>query len=107
MATQAISFCFALPLFVALKAVYSPVQGKPRLLWLKSHLPYADYLGAISGYSFRENFWNVFDHLVAPTAFYHSREEIEDWLTAAKLQSPQISQRNNNSWRATGLKTTE
>lgn len=104
LATQAISFCFALPLFVALKTVYGPVQRKARLLWFKSHLPYAEYLGAISGYSFRENFWNVFDHLVAPTAFYHSREEIDDWFTTAKVQSVQISQRNNNSWRATGTR---
>lgn len=103
-ATQAISFVCALPLFIALKAVYGPVQRNARLLRLKKYLPYAEYLGAISGYSFAENFWNVFDHLVAPTAFYHRREEIEDWFATAKIQSVQISQRNNNSWRATGLK---
>lgn len=107
LATEAISFFFALPLFVALKTMYGPVQSNARLLWLKNLLPYADYLGAISGYSFKENFWNVFDHLVAPTAFYHRREEIEDWFTTAKVQQVQISHRNNNSWRATGLRTLE
>jgi SAM-dependent methyltransferase len=107
LATQAISLFFALPLFVALKTIYGPVQRKARLLWLKRYLPYAEYLGAISGYSFTENFWNVFDHFVAPTAYYHRREEIEDWFTTAKLQQVQISRRNNNSWRATGLKIPE
>ena len=103
-ATRCISFFLALPLFVALKVIYGPVRGNPRLLWLQKRLPYAEYLGAISGYSFAENFWNVFDHLVAPTAFYHRREEVEDWFVTAGIQQVQVSQRNNNSWRGTGLK---
>lgn len=55
-------------------------------------------------YSFAENFWNVFDHLVAPTAFYHRREEIEDWFATAKLAQVEITARNSNSWRGTGVK---
>jgi len=102
-ATRAISFSLALPLFMALRSIYGPAQRYAKLLWLKNRLPYVEYLSAISGYSFAENFWNVFDHLVAPTAFYHRREEIEDWFISAKLQQVQISQRNSNSWRATGV----
>jgi SAM-dependent methyltransferase len=105
--TQAISFLLALPLFVALKLIYGPVHRNHSLLWLKKRLPYAEYLGAISNYSFAENFWNVFDHLVAPTAFYHRREEVEDWFTTANTQQVEITQRNNNSWRATGLKASK
>ncbi len=100
-ATQAISFLFALPLYMALKLIYRPAN---RLPGLKRMLPYADYLCAISSYSFAENFWNVFDHLVAPTAFYHSRQEMDDWFATAKLQQVEISARNNNSWRGTGVK---
>jgi SAM-dependent methyltransferase len=99
--TQIISFLFALPLYVALKLLYRPAI---HLLPLKRVLPYADYLCAISGYSFAENFWNVFDHLVAPTAFYHSRQEVEDWFATGKLEQVEISARNNNSWRGTGVK---
>jgi SAM-dependent methyltransferase len=102
--TQGISFLLAVPLFVALKLVYGPVHRNQSALWLKKRLPYAEYLGAISSYSFAENFWNVFDHLVAPTAFYHRREEVEDWFQTANSQQVEITQRNNNSWRATGLK---
>jgi len=105
--TQCISFVLSLPLFLALKLVYGPVHRIPSLLWLKKRLPYSEYLAAISGYSFAENFWNVFDHLVAPTAFYHRREEVEDWFMTANIMQVEITQRNNNSWRATGLKASK
>ena len=101
--TRALSFLISLPLFAALKLVYQPANQIPRLAPLKSKLPYADYLLSISDFSFAENFWNVFDHLVAPTAFYHSREEVEDWFAAANLQQIEITARNNNSWRGTGV----
>lgn len=101
--TQIIAFILALPLYAGLKLVYRPVNRSPRLARMKRWLPYADYLCAISGYSFAENLWNVFDHLVAPTAFYHSRAEIEDWFATAKLEDVEITARNNNSWRGTGV----
>lgn len=101
--TRLLAFLVALPLYLALKLVYRPVERSPRLAWLKRRLFYAEYLCAISGYSFAENFWNVFDHLVAPTAFYHSREEVEDWFATIGAKGAEITQRNNNSWRGTGL----
>ena len=100
--TRALSFVLAVPLYIALKLVYRPVHQNQRMARLKSWLPYAEYLGAISSYSFAENFWNVFDHLVAPTAFYHSRDEVENWFAAAGIKHVRVSQRNRNSWRATG-----
>lgn len=101
--TRLLTFFIALPLYLALKFVYRPVELSTRMAWLKSRLFYSEYLCAISGYSFAENFWNVFDHLVAPTAFYHSRDEVEDWFATANAERVEITQRNNNSWRGTGL----
>ena len=101
--TRALSFLLAIPLYLALKLIYGPVHRSPALAKFKSWLPYADYLCAISSYSFAENFWNVFDHLVAPTAFYHSRAEIEEWFAEAGMKNVGISQRNNNSWRGNGI----
>jgi SAM-dependent methyltransferase len=101
--TRGLSLLMAFPLYAALKLVYGPVHRSPRLAGLKSRLPYAEYLCAISGYSFAENFWNVFDHLIAPTAFYHSRDEVEDWFAQARIKQVEITQRNNNSWRGTGV----
>ncbi len=99
--TRAISLALSLPLYAALKLLYRPARDRS---WLKELLFYSDYLCAISGYSFAENYWNVFDHLVAPTAFYHSRAEIEDWFASAGLSQVLITQRTGNSWRGTGVK---
>lgn len=101
--TRVLSFLLSLPLYAALKLVYGQVEHRPRLRPLKNRLPYSEYLCAISDYSFAENFWNVFDHLVAPTAFYHSREEVADWFATARLQQVEITSRTNNSWRGTGV----
>jgi len=98
--TRCLAFPPALVLYLALKLLYRPAKTRP---WLKNLLPYADYICSISDYSFAENFWNVFDQLVAPTAFYHSQDEVVDWFQTAKLQHVQISQHNSNSWRGTGI----
>jgi SAM-dependent methyltransferase len=99
--TRFFSLLLSIPLYIALKLAYAPAKNLPGL---KKLLFYSDYLCAISGYSFAENFWNVFDHLVAPTSFYHSREEIEDWFSSAGLADVLITQRTSNSWRGTGVK---
>lgn len=98
--TRCLSFFPALILYGALKLLYRPAKRMP---WLKRLLPYSDYLCSISDYSFAENFWNVFDQLVAPTAFYHSREEFVDWFQSAHTTEVKISRHNNNSWRGTAL----
>lgn len=105
--TRLISFLLALPLYLVLKLIYLPASRILRLASMKRRLPYSDYLSAISVYSFAENSWNVFDHLVAPTAFYHRREEVEDWFASAKLTQVEITARNSNSWRGTGVKMRE
>ncbi len=98
--TRCLAFAPAIVLYAALKLLYHPAKSRP---WLKGLLPYSDYICSISDYSFAENFWNVFDQLVAPTAFYHSKHEVVDWFETAKLQDVAISQHNSNSWRGTGL----
>jgi SAM-dependent methyltransferase len=98
--TRFLSFFPAVSLYIALKALYRPAE---RRRWLKRLLPYSDYLCSISDYSFAENFWNVFDQLVAPTAFYHSREEFAGWFAAAHAEGVTIEPHNGNSWRGTGI----
>jgi SAM-dependent methyltransferase len=98
--TRFLSFFPALALYAALKIAYRPAT---RIPWLKRLLPYSGYLCSISDYSFAENFWNVFDQLVAPTAFYHTREEVVGWFKAANAGDVVIQQHNGNSWRGTGL----
>lgn len=98
--TRCLSFPLAVILYAGLKLLYRPARNAE---WLKRRLPYSDYLCSISGYSFAENFWNVFDQLVAPTAFYHSQEEVIDWYRAAAVQQVRIERHHGNSWRGTGL----
>ncbi|MBZ5726876.1 MAG: methyltransferase domain-containing protein [Acidobacteriia bacterium] len=99
--TKAIAFAIAVPMQATLKLLYRPVnQRAPRL---KRLLFYNDYLYSISGFSFRENYSTVFDHLVAPTAFYISRPEFEAWFREAKLDGVNITWRNCNSWRGTAV----
>ncbi len=98
--TRALCIFPAVTLYAALKLLYRPARGTASL---KRILPYSHYLCSISGYSFAENFWNVFDQLVAPTAFYHSQAEVIDWFQSAGIQDCSISRHNSNSWRGTGL----
>jgi len=99
--TEAIAFVLAVPMQVVLKLLYRPVNE--RLPALNRLLFYNDYLCSISGFSFRENYSTVFDHLVAPTAFYISRENFALWFEEASIASTTITRRNRNSWRGTGL----
>lgn len=98
--TRCLSFVPAVVLYGGLKLLYQPARRRP---WLKRLLPYSDYLCSISGYTFAENFWNVFDQLVAPTAFYHSQDEVVDWFATIHGKQVTISRHNSNSWRGTAL----
>jgi SAM-dependent methyltransferase len=98
--TKALSFPPAVVLFAGLRMLYRPARKRA---WLKRTLPYSGYLCSISDYTFAENFWNVFDQLVAPTAFYHAKEEVVDWYQTGGVQQVQIEQHNANSWRGTGI----
>ena len=101
-ALYVLSFLLTLALTVPLKCVYLPVG---RFGWLRPAqrlLPYRPYLNWLAGFGFRHNHHVVFDHLVAPTAFYIRREEFEAWFAPAGLAVVAISARNQNSWRGLG-----
>lgn len=85
-----------------LKLVYRPVNAAGALGWLRKLLPYNDYLAWLGQFRFRHNHHVVFDHLVAPVAFYLRREEFEAWFHKAGMEVIDISWRNQNSWRGHG-----
>ncbi len=101
--TKFLSFCLAIPYQLALILLYRPAETK-KIAWLKRILPYSAYLCSVSGYSFRENFCIIFDHLVPGIAFYISEGEIRSWFADAGLQDVVITQRYGNSWRGFGRK---
>ena len=87
-------------LFLATKLIYGPLNRRGSTLG--RHLFYNDYLSAIAPFGWRDQHLIVFDHLVAPTAFYISREEFESWWRDVGATDVVISWHNKNSWRGTG-----
>ena len=87
-------------LYLATKLVYGPLNRNGSVL--ARHLFYNDYLRAIAPFGWREQHTIVFDHLVAPTAFYISRAEFEEWWRELGATDVTITWHNKNSWRGTG-----
>jgi SAM-dependent methyltransferase len=85
-----------LGVFLASKLIYKPANSvaKP----LAKHFFYNDYLNHLGIFGWREQHNIVFDHLVAPTAFYISKQEFEDWWKEANVQNVEIIWHNRNSW---------
>lgn len=92
----------AVAVYVATKLIYGPLNRSERGSRLSRRLFYNDYLSAISGFGWREQHTIVFDHLVAPTAFYISREEFEEWWREVGAGNVVIGWHNKNSWRGFG-----
>ncbi|HEX8248731.1 MAG TPA: methyltransferase domain-containing protein [Pyrinomonadaceae bacterium] len=83
-----------LGVFLASKLVYKPLDKTP----FGKKLFYHEYLSHLGTFGWREQHNIVFDHLVAPTAFYISRAEFEDWWKEINAQDVKIIWHNQNSW---------
>ena len=92
---DAMSALLTVPLFLATRLLYGPTRGK--LLGLR--LPYGEYLSYIAPFPYREQRSIVFDHLVAPVAYYIPRDEFASWFERAGTEAPTIEHHNANSWR--------
>ena len=86
----------ALGVFLTTKLVYRPVNAvsKP----VARHLFYNEYLNHLGTFGWREQYNIVFDHLVAPTAFYIPRNEFEGWWKEIGAEDAIITWHNENSW---------
>lgn len=102
--TKALAFVLACILQAILIAFYRPAERHSLFYVLKKFLPYSRYLCSISGYSFRENFSIVFDHLIPEIAFYIPQPVFREWFDRAALQDVVITPRYGNSWRGFGRK---
>ncbi len=85
-----------LGVFLASKLIYKPLNkgAKP----LASKLFYNDYLNHLGTFGWREQHNIVFDHLVAPTAFYISKSDFENWWKEINANDVEIIWHNQNSW---------
>ncbi|MEZ4590351.1 MAG: methyltransferase domain-containing protein [Chloroflexota bacterium] len=82
--------------------IYRPINRSKRVKWLSKYLFYNDYLVWLGQFSFLHNHHVVFDHLVAPVAFYLTKEEFEQWFFDEDMALVDLSWRNQNSWRGHG-----
>lgn len=85
-----------LALFLSTKLVYRPLNAVSKNV--AKHLFYNDYLNHLGSFGWREQHNIVFDHLVAPTAFYISKEDFESWWQEINAQEVKITWHNRNSW---------
>ena len=85
-----------LGVYLSTKLVYRPLNSvaKP----IAKHLFYNEYLNHLGTFGWREQHNIVFDHLVAPTAFYISKADFETWWTEIKAENVEIIWHNQNSW---------
>ena len=86
----------------ASKLCYGPLNRSERGRSIARHLFYNEYMEFVSEFNWREQHSIVFDHLVAPTAFYISGEEFEAWWRDIQATEVVIGWRNKNSWRGFG-----
>lgn len=97
---QIMSFPIAFFLYTLCKLIYKPIN-----LHFKSvgrFLFYNDYLFYISKFDLKEIHSIVFDHLLAPIAFYLRGDEVEKWFERCAFVDISIAWHNKNSWRAMG-----
>jgi SAM-dependent methyltransferase len=88
----------AASVYLATKLIYGPLNKSRTGESIARHLFYNDYLKAIAPFGWREQHTIVFDHLVAPTAFYLSRQEFEKWWSDIGAEDVVITWHNKNSW---------
>jgi SAM-dependent methyltransferase/uncharacterized protein YbaR (Trm112 family) len=86
------------PLYLAARLLYAPTAGTA----VGRRLPYGEYIRYIAPFPFFEQRTIVFDHLVAPVAFYLRRDEFAAWFERAALDDARIEHHNANSWRGFG-----
>ncbi len=92
----------AVMMYAATKLLYGPLNRSKSGRKIARHLFYNEYLRAIADFNWREQHSIVFDHLVAPTAFYLSQEEFEQWWHGIDADEVVIGWHNENSWRGFG-----
>ena len=65
---------------------------------------YRDYMLNLRELGFAECRHIVYDHLVAPTAFYLRRNDVKKWFDVAGLARQSITWVNRNSWSGTACR---
>jgi SAM-dependent methyltransferase len=85
-----------LGVFLGTKLVYRPLNLASKSVANK--LFYNEYMNHLGTFGWREQHNIVFDHLVAPTAYYISEKEFSAWWQEIDAKDVEITWHNQNSW---------
>lgn len=85
-----------LGIFLTTKLVYRPLNAAAKPV--ANRLFYNEYLNHLGTFGWREQHNIVFDHLVAPTAFYISKDDFAAWWDEVAASDVEITWHNQNSW---------
>jgi SAM-dependent methyltransferase len=100
---RVISFLLAVPVFISAKLIALPYADLRKRAKVLPELFYETYLAYIARFDFTEIEHIVFDHLIAPVAYYIPRGEIESWFAKSGFKKPTIRWHNKNSWTGFAL----
>lgn len=89
-------------LYAATKLVYGPLGALSAAKPVHQRLFYKDYLTHLATFGWEEQHHIVFDHLVAPTAFYISGPEFQGWWDRLGAEEVTVRQHNGMSWSGLG-----
>ncbi|MFH1748826.1 MAG: methyltransferase domain-containing protein [Planctomycetota bacterium] len=99
---RVVTLLLTVPLYAVTKGIYRPVGRWNLLRGLRKRLFYFDYLYFFGAFGIREQFLEIFDHLVPAIAEYIPRDEFAEWYSANELEGVTITARLGNSWRGFG-----
>jgi SAM-dependent methyltransferase len=85
-----------LGIFLTTKLLYRPLNAAAKPV--ANRLFYNEYLNHLGIFGWREQHNIVFDHLVAPTAFYISKDDFARWWDEIGAEKVEITWHNENSW---------
>jgi len=93
-----ISMMLAWIVFHTAQSIYKPWHAMQQKISFLPPLFYQAYLLYISRFDFEEIDNIVYDHLVAPVAYYLSREEVKSWGDFSPFLITKLRWHNQNSW---------
>ena len=102
----ALSFLLALFVYPVIRFIYKPLN-EIRLTknFAREHLFYNDFLYLLSKLGFKVCVGQIWDQITAPTANYHSKQDIQEWFETAGLKDIRLEWRNRNCWNGVGVHT--
>jgi len=102
----ALSFLMALFVYPVIRFIYKPLNEiRFTKDFAKRWLFYNDFLYLLSRLGFKVTVGQIWDQITAPTANYHSKDEVRAWFEGARLNNIRMSWRNKNCWNGVGVKS--